>query len=617
MSKRRKRPKGRHPGGGRVTPKGTRPGGSDEPQLRSVPAPPRPRLPDDPVMEIARGLAEVDNGDDPLPVELWATQLIGSMTASLRSSSPWFDDEDDDEDWGPGGPPTEEAFLIGLAQSFAERLEGPSGRFAAASLAAILPYLPDDAAKIAHRALGPTPRSPSWARMIGTARVERSLLMTHETDDAEQVALVARYPGTDRTFLVMALIDLNLGGLAKDLLAADDVQMVLDLSAADGIDVRDLDPAEARARVEDALRVSDMTIDAPVSEELDELRPLLERLLATMPEAAELPEPAPPESAELEALARRLAERAATASADFDADELFEAAELMIDYVATWMGRPPLTWSPVRVELFLMDFVPRKVAVPPEQLIDLPERMAALVPAAHHLAGWEDRYVADTLEVIERFADHFRSIISDPAAGGPVKQMMMRAIAEGIDLADPAALEQMVERINAMGGIDAFAQAADLTYPLPEPMDTSILAGPLRRRVAEIDELLMELCVELFDPEHLEMSRALLVRLANEHPDELVRGLPDGWGGGIPYALCQINKMFTNHWRSDLDVQAADVVEMTGLSQQTLTQRAKQVRQLLDLDHWPPPEHYWRSDVRRRHEILTARLDDEIPHPGD
>jgi hypothetical protein len=257
-----------------------------------------------------------------------------------------------------------------------------------------------------------------------------------------------------------------------------------------------------------------------------------------------------------------------------------------------------------------MDYVPRKIAMPPEHLIDLPERLAALVPFAQRMAGWEDRYVAATLSVIEQITPEFRSLISSPDAGSPAKQMLLRALAEGIDLEDPAALEEMVQRINAMGGIDVFGSGADLAYPLPEPMDTSVIAEPMRLRVAQIDDALMELCVELFDPEHLEMSRALLVRMSNEHPEELLRGEATGWGGGIPYALCQINKVFGNTGRSDLDVQAQDLVEFSGLSQQTLSQRAKQVRRLLDLDHWPPPAAYWRSDVRERHESWGARIDE-------
>lgn len=566
-------------------------------------------MPDDPVLDVALGLAEVDTGDDPLPVELWAAQIVGSTTAALRSPDPLLDGDSDD-DWGPEGQPTAAAFLVGLVESFADRVHGPDGGAVATALTALVPYLTDDAADVARRALRSSPVSPGWGPLLGTARVERSLLMTHETDDADQVALVARYPDTDRTFVVMTLIDWNLGGMAKDLLVADDVDMVLGLTVTEGIDVRELDPAEARARVEDALQLTDMTLGSPASEDLDDLRPLLDRLLVTMPEAAELPDRTEPDPDELEALAHDIARAATTGSDEFDEDELFDAATLMIDYVANWMGRPGLAWSPVRLELFLMDFVPRKVVAPPEELIDLPERMMRVVPAAHRMAGWEDRYVDDALAVLERFAGPFRSAISDPASSGPVKQMMMRALAEGIDLQDPAAVEQMVERINAMGGIDVFASAVDLEYPLPEPIDTSVVAEPMRRRVEAIDACLVELCVALFDPEHLAMSRALLVRMANEHPDELARGRPDGWGGGIPYAICQINGVFSNSWRSDLDVQGRDVAEFSGVSQQTLGQRAKTIRWLLDLDHWPPPDPYWRSDVRRRHEQFGARIED-------
>lgn len=56
-------------------------------------------------------------------------------------------------------------------------------------------------------------------------------------------------------------------------------------------------------------------------------------------------------------------------------------------------------------------------------------------------------------------------------------------------------------------------------------------------------------------------------------------------------------------------LQGLDVAEVSGVLQQTLSQRAKAVRSLLDLDHWPPPDPYWRSDVRRRHEQFGASIE--------
>lgn len=625
MSKRRKKPKGRHPGGGRVTPKSGHlrsvPTGDPVPSRHDAHAAADAAASSDPVVALASGLLEVESGGDPLPIDLWASQMIGMTNAALTPAYPW--DPDPDEDWGPDGPPTPEEFHKSTVASFLTRLDGPHGDTVAAALHALVPYLPDEAHHMAVEGLlthSATAQSapPIWAPFVGTARVERCLLLTHETDDADQIALVVRYPVIDQTFVMMALIDLNMGGLAKDLLVTDDLEPVLDVGETQGIESVELDPAVAAARLVDALRITDMTIDAPVDEDLLLMRPLLERLMDTLPAPAELPDHEPPTGDELADLAHRLAERT-LARADLNSDDdpakelSFEAlertADLMLGYVATWIGRAPLTWSPARVELFLADFVPRKIAAPPDELVDLPERLAALVPAAHELAGWSDRYVAETLDRIRSVTPVFLSRISSPESGSPAKQMMMRALAEGVDLEDPDALDALVHRINAMGGVDVFGSGADLSYPLPEPIDTSVVAEPLRDRVAEIDDELMHVCVDLFDPEHLDMCRALLVRMANEHPDELRRGGAVGWGGGIPYALCQINQMFTQGWRSSLGVQGVDVVDVTGVSQQTLGQRAKLVRTLLDLDHWPPPEPYWRSDVRASVELMRARLD--------
>ncbi|MFN7148068.1 MAG: hypothetical protein ACK4V6_01170 [Microthrixaceae bacterium] len=523
MSKRKKRhPKGRA-SGGRVTPKGTRPGGEPPsrpmhdpsapllggplagslggppggPGTPSRPAPPEPGgrdsfdiadlLPEgidlgdldlddlaglagnDPVTLLYETVLIVDRLGDPLHVELWAAELVGFLRAGLKPPLPW---EAPDEEWGPDGPPSEEEFFSLFVAGIDERMSGDERNAALLALHALIPYLPRGAAADARALTARHPsRTPSWARVVGTAVVERCVLIDHETDDGHQIALVARYPSTGARFLVMALIDVNMGRMAKDILIADAVDEILDEAGGDEFMVIDLDPAVARARLEDALQITEMTIDAPVSDDFDETVPLLELLLETMPAPEQIDEPKQPSAEELTEIAEQLVDMVlgpadGTPPGDVtrSRDDLLGTAALMLGFCAYRVGVAPTAWSAVRVEMFLMDHVPRKVAAPPEELINTPDELAALLPAAHELAGWGTRHLSEAQETLEHFAPEFREVIADPSSGSASKQMVMRAIAEGLDLDDPDALDTLMERVNSMGGVDAFAAGEDLTF---------------------------------------------------------------------------------------------------------------------------------------------------------
>ncbi len=577
----------------------------------------------DPVMSMIESIEIAASYDDPMQVELWAAELVGNMRVQLRPALPWEQPALD-----PGGEPLpdEEEFFGFLAAGIGAKLGGPDHRVADMALHALIPYLPDEAAVVGRElAARTTSDLPDWFELVGAAVIEESFSMDHETDDGHNLALVARYPGTEQRFLVMLLVDVNMGRLGKDILISDAIDEVRGSGVGQGIELTELPLAVARARIEAALAMTDMTIDAPVADDFDELRPILERLLASMPEPAPLSDRDEATTDEFDAMVERLVSEAgsseagsatagSTAPGQAELVDLRMAAHLMCSFCADRVGVDPLAWSPTRLEIFLLDHVPRKVAAPPEELLALPELLKQLVPAAHRGAGWADRYAGDAITIIDLCQDEFRSRLVSPEDSGPAKAMMMRAIAEGLDLDDPEALHGLIDRVNEMGGIDVFGAGDDLALDglaldglAPEHFDESAVPDALRGRVAEIDDTMVDVALELFDPELLDMSRALLVRLANEHPDELAKGHADGWAGGIPYAIGQINKVFASNWHSDLTVQVQDLVEVAAVSQATLTQRAKRIRTLLDLDTWPPPDQYFRQDARRRYEALNQR----------
>ncbi len=472
MSKRKKSPQQRRNSGGRVTPKGTRPGdrpgeptgwsalgeamasGAGDQQFAGTGFDLGLDLPDgldlgfdgpteravgDPFGPMIESFREIDLAD-PLQVELWASDLVGGFQKELRNDTPWDTGDDD--------LPSEAEFFYDFVGGVARRITDDEPHWAQL-LATIAPFL--DGAAQAKAALDLEAVGPAvleFAAPVGRAVVDEAFLLDHETDDGHHIGLVARHPGAAEPHLVMAFIDRNLGGMASDILVSADVDGVRAEAASQGLVASPLDPAEAHARLARALQRTDMTMMAPVEEDFPLLRPLLERVMSTLPEPSRLVEPEPPTDEALEAVVESIV----AASADvFDdeltAERLTDTARLVTRFMSREMGAAPASWSPARLEVLLCDFVPRKVPVPPEALASLPAELGALVPAAHRVAGWEDRHVGFTLDMIERVTPEFLELVASDEVREPAKRLALRAIDEDVDLKDPEQVAALAARM--------------------------------------------------------------------------------------------------------------------------------------------------------------------------
>ena len=95
-----------------------------------------------------------------------------------------------------------------------------------------------------------------------------------------------------------------------------------------------------------------------------------------------------------------------------------------INFCADYVDGRPLRWSPVVVELFMANWIPRKVLADEGLFERLPPALDAWVRFAGRKAGTPDwavrprgrRSRAGALQMVERG--------SDPAAGGPAKQFL-------------------------------------------------------------------------------------------------------------------------------------------------------------------------------------------------
>jgi hypothetical protein len=131
-----------------------------------------------------------------------------------------------------------------------------------------------------------------------------------------------------------------------------------------------------------------------------------------------------------------------------DGDEAYTAS-LAIDFCADYVDGRPLRWSPVVVELFMVDWIPRKVLADQDLLKRVPSALDAWVRFAGRKVGTPAWAVDATREAIRRWRHEMIQRSGDPAAGGPAKQFLSAANAAGIDVEDADALKTFVAGWNA------------------------------------------------------------------------------------------------------------------------------------------------------------------------
>ena len=100
-------------------------------------------------------------------------------------------------------------------------------------------------------------------------------------------------------------------------------------------------------------------------------------------------------------------------------------------------------------------------------------------------------------------------------------------------------------------------------------------------------------CADLLDEEYAGLARHVVAKLARKRPSPLQSGRAATWAGGVVYALGQVNFLFDQS--SKPHVTHDDLAGAFGLSKSTLSQKAKQVRDMLAMD-WGTPE-FLRAEV--------------------
>jgi hypothetical protein len=229
-----------------------------------------------------------------------------------------------------------------------------------------------------------------WAGAVGRVGPTEAWLSYDPVDD-DGVSVVIGFDGAGGADTVAVYLDHNLGGLAKDAFAVPaGVEEVLgqlqEKEVAAGPESRPISLGEASARWRAALEMTDRTMDPPTTEDLDHLRALVLARLATVPSDGEVPATREVPGDERDKLLTDFLESDETnglLGLDGEDNE-DEAVELLSHQVMTfsldYVLGTPLRFSSVMVELFCLDWAPRKIAARRGRLHPLTRRGGGMDP---------------------------------------------------------------------------------------------------------------------------------------------------------------------------------------------------------------------------------------------
>lgn len=461
-------------------------------------------------------------------------------------------------------------------------------------------------------------RLPRWLTDLTPLRPTDAMRISDVYGDTEDIVVGVQTLAGDH-LTAMVQIDRNSGNLLIDAFVIDQpVAHVRERMAGMGqpdLHATDMDLADTRARLEDAIRWSGMTVPMVETETWPASRALVEWLIQALPEGGTSPEPPEWDDDQREALLQAiLTSPYARGFTDDDRDLLHTLLWFACDYGPG----DPMRWSPSAVEILLLDWLPRKVVADVAYLARAPRVLRVYIQWAGEQKGWRRELIGGTLATVDELEADYQRIIRTPRPQGPMALLAaMGAIDEGdaigawppglpVDAPMPPvawlfdaateelraqALESFMagqrERVRRLleaqvGGAEALHTLTD--EPLPdEPVAWAAVPESVRDRAKEIIDLLDACCQQFFDREHRTAMRRFVVDVAAASPRVFARGRPDRTAAAIAWIVASANRSFES-WSGGLTVKA--MAEGFGLTGAPSDRAATLVAAVCDPEPW-------------------------------
>ncbi len=544
--------------------------------------------------EVAAALAE----DHPLAL----LELVSTLLAALdpRRRNP-FEPE-------PDGPSREE-----LVQTFLE-VDLPE----TSALLAVTAGLSGDEMlrRRVHREITTRAHAlPRWLADLHCAvPAPRVVEVVHVLGDGDNVMVGVRLPGGPELTAVV-YIDHNMGTLVKDAFivpepVGDLVERMLTVADDPDTQARDIDPAAARARITEAIKLGAMSLPPFESDTWPACRPLVEWATAMLPAGGTgYQRPDWNDDARAALVEQFLASPSGAGFDDADHRGLLDSL--------LWFGTgygpgDPLRWSPVAVEILLVDWIPRKIVAEVSFLVKAPGLLRAFIRFSHHERGIRPELTTRTLGAVDEYEPEYQRLIRSPRPQGPAA-LLAALGAPGLDGAwtAPDALpddglpeyhEIMLDTLRrAVGGEDILDKLDP--EPLPdEAFAWDTIQADVHDRVTEVLGLVDRCCDELLDVECRTACRRLLARAAAADPEIFRRrGRAATAAAAICWVIGKANKLFEHEGKGHLLVK--DLVGHFGIGQGSVSQRSEPLLRAVGVN----PHQYGAMDLHSPDYLISTR----------
>jgi len=377
-------------------------------------------------------------------------------------------------------------------------------------------------------------------------------------------------------------IDHNLGTLVKDGFVVPEsiANMVAEFRrVTEDPDTRwdDISLADARAWVDAAIDLAAITFPPLETETWPACRALVEWITRGLPEGGTGYQRSQWDSAALARLTDRFF--GSTYGARLDDPDHRGLLESLLWYGTDYGPGDPLRWSPVKAEILLDDWIPRKIMAPAEYLAKVPDLLRAFIRFAHAETGLRSDLTDETLAAIDDWEPQYQQTIRSPRPHGPAALLA----ALGIDTEDmtdvpvgadgPEGFERSMLGWLALDVGDQVQLDRLDDDPLPdEPFRWEGIPDDVTARVHEVLALTDRCCEEVLDFEYRTACRRVLARVASQGPEVFRRkGRADTAAAALVWTVGKANDLFEQRPGG---IQVRDLMSHFGLRQGSVAQRA-------------------------------------------
>lgn len=580
------------------------------------------------LLDVVRALLDED---DPCGLLSTASALLAALEPER---SPFAED--------PGEPSTADLLL-----SFIE-----VDRVETTALLTVLVELVDDDLMVRRirRELGRRGhRLPGWLRSLTPLQATGTHEVTHVLGDSSDLVVGVRTAaGGDLTAVVH--LDHHAGSIPSDgfVHPGPTAEVLEHFSGEADLDVAARDPAAVRARLEEAVRHGRMTWPPVETDTWPAARALVEWITRHLPDGGAAPGPRLWSQDERDELAEEFLRSPLGSGHDHaDGRDLLDS---LLWYACDYGPDDPLLWSPLRVEILLVDWLPRKVVAPASYLAGAPVVLRDLIRWSHRERGLRDELTDRALTAVDEFEPEYQRLIRSDRPQGPAALLAAMGVGDGAEADAPwdderetglswptdlgeddlqtilrdVAVRQLADLRETVGGADALAALTD--EPLPdEPVDWTGIPNDVHAQVAEVAAWTDRCATDLFDVEFRTACHRLVADVARTDPEVFRRrGRIDTAAAAIAWIIGKTNDVFDSYGDGP---SIGDLVDWFGVSSNP-AQRARTMLRALGAENTTggvllgDPRYLTAARRRRlvgRRDELAAQLDDHDPadvHPG-